>query len=83
MLDHVFLSVRDTTRPLASHTASLAPLGITHLDEDRRQGSPGHRALQGFDANGRGDLLAQAWQGSRPLPPGICVQKLAAREPMA
>jgi len=54
MLDHVFLSVRDTARSVAFYTATLAPLGITgRLDYDGRQGPQGHPDLKGFGANGR------------------------------
>lgn len=54
MLDHVFLSVRDTARSVRFYTAVLAPLGITgRLDYDGRQGPPGHPDLKGFGANGR------------------------------
>jgi catechol 2,3-dioxygenase-like lactoylglutathione lyase family enzyme len=54
MLDHVFLSVRDTARSVAFYAAVLAPLGITHrLDYDGRQGPPGHPDLKGFGAGGR------------------------------
>jgi catechol 2,3-dioxygenase-like lactoylglutathione lyase family enzyme len=54
MLDHIFLSVRDTTRSTAFYTAALAPLGVTHrLDYDGRQGPPGHSDLKGFGASGR------------------------------
>ena len=54
MLDHVFLSVRDTARSVTFYTATLAPLGITNrLDYDGRQGPPGHPDLKGFGADGR------------------------------
>lgn len=54
MLDHVFLSVRDTARSVAFYTAALTPLGITgRLDYDGLQGPPGHPDLKGFGANGR------------------------------
>lgn len=54
MLDHVFLSVRDTARSVAFYAAALAPLGITHrLDYDGHQGPPGHPDLKGFGASGR------------------------------
>ncbi|MET0289412.1 MAG: VOC family protein [Pseudoxanthomonas sp.] len=54
MLDHVFLSVRDTARSIAFYTATLAPLGITgRLDYDGRQGPPGHPDLKGFGVDGR------------------------------
>ena len=42
MLDHIFLTVTDTTRSVAFYTAALAPLGIVNrLDYDGRQGPPG------------------------------------------
>ncbi|TPG04964.1 VOC family protein [Rhodanobacter glycinis] len=54
MLDHIFLSVRDTARSVAFYAAALAPLGITHrLNYDGRQGPPGHPDLKGFGADGR------------------------------
>ncbi|MET0286358.1 MAG: VOC family protein [Polyangiales bacterium] len=54
MLDHVFLSVRDTARSIAFYTAALAPLGITQRhDYDGRDGPPGHPDLKGFGKNGR------------------------------
>lgn len=54
MLDHVFVSVRDTARSIAFYTAALAPLGITsRLDYDGRHGPPGHPDLKGFGADGR------------------------------
>ena len=54
MLDHVFLTVRDTTRSVAFYTAALAPLGITGpLEYDGSQGPPGHPDLKGFGAKGR------------------------------
>lgn len=54
MLDHVFVSVRDTARSVAFYTAALAPLGITsRLDYDGRHGPPGHPDLKGFGADGR------------------------------
>lgn len=54
MLDHVFLSVRDTERSMAFYAAALAPLGIAHrVDYDGRQGPPGHADLKGFGAQGR------------------------------
>lgn len=54
MLDHVFLTVADTTRSVAFYTATLAPLGIVNrLDYDGRDGPPGHPDLKGFGANGR------------------------------
>ncbi len=54
MLDHVFLTVADTTRSVAFYTAALGPLGIANrLDYDGRQGPPGHPDLKGFGADGR------------------------------
>ncbi|MET1023985.1 MAG: VOC family protein [Pseudoxanthomonas sp.] len=54
MLDHVFLTVADTTRSVAFYTAALAPLGIVNrLDYDGRLGPPGHPDLKGFGADGR------------------------------
>jgi catechol 2,3-dioxygenase-like lactoylglutathione lyase family enzyme len=54
MLDHVFLTVADTTRSVAFYTAALAPLGIVNrLDYDGRHGPPGHPDLKGFGACGR------------------------------
>lgn len=54
MLDHIFLTVTDTTRSVAFYTAALAPLGIVNrLDYDGRQGPPGHPDLKGFGAGGR------------------------------
>jgi catechol 2,3-dioxygenase-like lactoylglutathione lyase family enzyme len=54
MLDHIFLSVRDTARSVAFYSATLGPLGITsRLDYDGRQGPPGHPDLKGFGADGR------------------------------
>lgn len=54
MLDHIFLTVTDTTRSIAFYTAALAPLGIVNrLDYDGRQGPPGHPDLKGFGARGR------------------------------
>lgn len=67
MLDHIFLSVRDTTRSTAFYTAALAPLGITHrLDYDGRQGPPGHADLKGFGASGR----VFFWLRQGPVAPG-------------
>lgn len=44
MLDHIFLTVTDTTRSVAFYTAALAPLGIVNrLDYDGRQGPPATR----------------------------------------
>lgn len=54
MLDHVFLSVRDTDRAIHFYTHALKPLGIVNrLDYDGRDGPPGHPDLKGFGANGR------------------------------
>lgn len=54
MLDHVFISVSDTSRSIAFYEATLAPLGIVHaLDYDGKNGPPGHPDLKGFGANGR------------------------------
>lgn len=54
MLDHVFISVRDTARSVTFYTDALAPLGITGpLEYGGRQGPPGHPDLKGFGANGR------------------------------
>lgn len=54
MLDHVFISVSDTSRSIAFYEATLAPLGIVHaLDYDGKDGPPGHPDLKGFGANGR------------------------------
>ncbi|HYQ23058.1 VOC family protein [Stenotrophomonas sp.] len=54
MLDHIFLTVTDTTRSIAFYTAALAPLGIVNrLDYDGHQGPPGHPDLKGFGAHGR------------------------------
>lgn len=54
MLDHIFLSVRDTACSVAFYAAALAPLGITQrLDYDGRQGPTGHPDLEGFGADGR------------------------------
>lgn len=68
MLDHIFLTVTDTTRSVAFYSAALAPLGIVNrLDYDGRQGPPGHPDLKGFGAEGRmffwlrqGEAAAQA-----------------------
>ena len=54
MLDHIFLSVKDTERSVAFYTAALAPLGITtRVDYDGSNGPPDHPDLKGFGANGR------------------------------
>jgi len=54
MLDHIFLSVSDTTRSVRFYEAALMPLGITaRLDYDGKDGPPGHPDLKGFGANGR------------------------------
>lgn len=54
MLDHVFLTVADTTRSVDFYTAALAPLGIVNrLDYDGRDGPPGHPDLKGFGVDGR------------------------------
>jgi len=54
MLDHIYLTVTDTTRSIAFYTAALAPLGIVNrLDYDGRQGAPGHPDLKRFGAQGR------------------------------
>ena len=54
MLDHIFLSVRDTKRSVDFYTAALAPLGITGgFNYDGLQGPPGHPDLKGFGAKGR------------------------------
>ena len=54
MLDHVFLTVADTTRSVAFYTAALAPLRIVNrLDYDGRDGPSGHPDLKGFGADGR------------------------------
>lgn len=54
MLDHVFLTVTDVERSISFYTATLTPLGISHLvDYDGSDGPPGHPDLKGFGANGR------------------------------
>jgi catechol 2,3-dioxygenase-like lactoylglutathione lyase family enzyme len=54
MLDHVFISVSDVDRSIRFYTATLTPLGITgRLDNDGKDGPPGHPDLKGFGANGR------------------------------
>lgn len=54
MLDHIFLSVKETDRSVAFYTAALAPLGITtRVDYDGNDGPPGHPDLKGFGASGR------------------------------
>ena len=54
MLDHIFLSVSDTTRSIRFYEAALTSLGITaRLDYDGKDGPPGHPDLKGFGANGR------------------------------
>lgn len=54
MLDHVFLTVADTTRSVDFYTAALAPLGIVNrLDYDGCNDPPGHPDLKGFGVDGR------------------------------
>ncbi|WOB49425.1 hypothetical protein NYR97_19855 [Xanthomonas hydrangeae] len=61
MLDHIFLTVTDTTHSIAFYTAALAPLGIVdRLDYDGRQGPPDHPDLKGFGAQGR--VFYKSWQ---------------------
>ncbi len=54
MLDHLFLSVKDTAMSVAFYEHALAPLGIHHvLDYDGKQGPANHPDLKGFGCNGR------------------------------
>jgi len=54
MLDHIFLTVSDTSRSIAFYEKVLPVLGITQrLDYDGADGPPGHPDLKGFGAQGR------------------------------
>lgn len=54
MLDHIFLTVRDTDRSIAFYEKVLPVLGITARgDYDGKDGPPGHPDLKGFGAKGR------------------------------
>lgn len=54
MLDHLFLTVADTSRAVAFYARVLPVLGIDRrLDYDGSQGPPGHPDLKGFGADGR------------------------------
>lgn len=54
MLDHVFLTVSDTTRSVAFYEAVLPAIGISaRLDFKGQDGPPGHPDLKGFGANNR------------------------------
>ncbi|NIJ91527.1 catechol 2,3-dioxygenase-like lactoylglutathione lyase family enzyme [Xanthomonas campestris] len=61
MLDHIFLTVTDTTRSIAFYTAALVPLGIVdRLDYDGRQGAsrpPGPERLRRA-----GGVFYESWQ---------------------
>lgn len=54
MLDHIFLTVGDTTRSVAFYEKVLPVLGITErLDYAGKDGPPCHPDLKGFGAKGR------------------------------
>ena len=54
MLDHLFLSVKNTEASIAFYEQTLGALGIHHvLDYDGAQGPAGHPDLKGFGCNGR------------------------------
>lgn len=54
MIDHIFLTVKDTDRSVAFYEKVLPVLGITNrLDYDGKDGPMGHPDLKGFGAKGR------------------------------
>ncbi|HFX0594341.1 TPA: VOC family protein [Pseudomonas aeruginosa] len=54
MLDHIFLTVSDTTRSIAFYERVLPILGITNRhDYDGKDGPAGHPDLKGFGEKGR------------------------------
>lgn len=54
MLDHIFLTVSDTSRSIAFYERVLPILGIgLRHDYDGKDGPAGHPDLKGFGANGR------------------------------
>lgn len=54
MIDHIFLTVKDTDRSVAFYEKVLPVLGITNrLDYDGKNGPMGHPDLKGFGAKGR------------------------------
>jgi len=80
MIDHIFLSVGDTSRSIAFYERVLPILGVTErLDYDGKEGPAGHPDLKGFGMKGRMSFWLRQGTAS---PGAVHVGFVAASEAM-